>query len=91
MHGDGIDTVKTRAEAQGAQSRNAAGLEELTDDAVGFCEGALEEGYSKRRSAGGRCCSGECMSKCRACDACTDDNDVVRRVLDGSRGHFVSD
>ena len=90
VHRDGVDTVKTRAEAQGAQSRDAAGLKKLTNDAVGFCEGALEECYSEWRSAGGRCCGGECMSKCRACDACTDDNDVVRRVLDGSRGHLAS-
>ena len=48
VHGDGVDVVETRAEAQGAQSGNAAGLEELADDAVGFCKGAFEEGYAER-------------------------------------------
>jgi hypothetical protein len=48
VHGDGIDVVERRTEAQGTQSGNAAGLEELADDAVGFCKGALEEGYAER-------------------------------------------
>ena len=48
VHGYGIDVVETRTEAQGAQSGNAAGLEELADDAVGFCKGTFEEGYAER-------------------------------------------
>ena len=43
MYGDRVDAFEARAEAERAQCRDAAWLEELADDAVWLGEGAFEE------------------------------------------------
>ena len=78
--GDGIDAVETRPEAEFLERGDACGLEELADDAVGFCEGALEEGDAEGRGAQFGGDGGEGVGERRAGDACADDEDVVVRT-----------
>ena len=52
-------TSRARAEAERAQCRDAAWLEELADDAVWLGEGAFEEGDAEGCGARCRCWVGE--------------------------------
>lgn len=48
-----VDVVEAPGEVEVFESEDAAGLEELADDAVGFGEGAFEEGDAEGWGGGG--------------------------------------
>lgn len=81
--GDGIDAGEGLGEVQALEGADAPGLQELADDAVGFGEGAFEEEDAEGTGeAGGRGDRevveiGEALGECAACDAGSDDEDVV--------------
>jgi hypothetical protein len=77
VYGDGINVVETGTQTERLQRLYAAWLKKLADDAVWLGEGAFDEGYAEGRGAGWKSWAGESVCEGRACDACTDDDDVV--------------
>jgi len=67
--GDGVDVLETVAEAELLEGADAAGLQQLADDAVGLLERALQQQHAASLSAQGH-------GQRAAQDACSDDDHV---------------